>query len=109
MPMKGNRLGWIYIVRAANGSGPVKIGWSKRPSERLKLMHWGSPVELEFIDIRRAQERVERDLHRRLKRYRLRGEWYDLPPEILIDVIVELQDKAPLPWSPAREAAELTA
>lgn len=68
--------GWVYFVAPVNG-GPIKIGWSATdPSERIKELQVGSPVELELIGCRVGCPEDERGLHRRFRHDRLHGEWF---------------------------------
>ena len=96
-------MGWIYLVRAKKGNGPIKIGWSSRPTERLRLMHWGSPVELEFIDLRWGPRIFEAEIHRKLRKHKLRGEWYSLAPKELEDLLVFIHERCPLGWTEETE------
>lgn len=90
--------GWyVYFIQAEDG-GPVKIGRSKNPTERLKALQTASPKRLV---IRRLQSmhyheslKVEKGLHRRYAEARLDGEWFRPIPELatLARAIPEVED-----------------
>ena len=61
----------------------VKIGVSVNPQDRLEKLQIGSPVKLELLKSYELQDYVEGLLHKFLKEHRVRGEWFDLPNEIL--------------------------
>lgn len=70
----------VYVIQ--HQLGPVKIGITKDPRERLENLQTGTPFKLK---IRKTQEtedatEVEKFLHKKFKRYRIQGEWFDLPP-----------------------------
>lgn len=90
------KMGWVYLVRASNNMGPVKIGWSQTPEARLKLMHWGSPTDLTFIFKVWAPQSFETELHRRLKKYRVRGEWFNLNNRQLTSLLKFIYKRYPV-------------
>lgn len=68
--------GFVYFVRAKNGTGPIKIGYSWRPEQRLETLLTWSPVDLEIlvaidadIETEKAIQNVFADLH-------WRREWF---------------------------------
>jgi len=62
-----------YFIQADSG-GPVKIGKTGNPEQRLKDMQTGSPVKLMIIHI--INEDVESQMHRRFAKHRIHGEWF---------------------------------
>lgn len=68
---------YVYFVEAKN-LGLVKIGFSKDPSKRLKDLQTGSPDELEGLFTFPGTKQKEKELHRKLHRFRVRGEWFKL-------------------------------
>jgi hypothetical protein len=59
----------------------MKIGKSRNPEERLKQMQTGCPGEMKMMAKIRCRSEmhalyVERLIHRNLKRYHIRGEWF---------------------------------
>jgi hypothetical protein len=78
---------YVYAI-AASAVDAVKIGISSDPADRLRSLQTGCPVPLKLrasqdcLD-REAARWCEQHLHRRLKRYRLDGEWFKTGPLIL--------------------------
>ncbi len=81
-------MGIIYLVKMGE-TDFHKIGISKYESVALRLasLQTSSPYELtmlrsvEVIDARA----LEQDLHTKLKRYRVRGEWFQLETEKILE------------------------
>ena len=72
---------YLYII--AGNTAPSKVGIANNPEHRLKALQTGNPTLLKIhliipCDNVRALERI---LHKKLGRYRLKGEWFDLSPE----------------------------
>ena len=72
----GEAKGWVYFA-ASGEDGPVKIGWAKDPEKRLHSLQTGHPEELDLIALIPGTRHLEADIHRRLWKSRLRGEWFD--------------------------------
>lgn len=73
------RTGHIYFLRAAEY---VKIGFSTKPSKRLKDLALSIPMESTVAGIHAGTNLQEQRLHRAFARFRVRGEWYWWVPEI---------------------------
>lgn len=72
----------VYVIQ--HELGPVKIGIAENPRKRLGDLQVSSPFELKVrqtATVTNAQA-VERYLHTRFAGYYIRGEWFDLPPEL---------------------------
>lgn len=65
----------IYFIHDKQ-SGAVKIGYAADPQKRLAELQTGCPNGLELIRTLHGQRREEKEVHRRLKRFRHRGEWF---------------------------------
>jgi hypothetical protein len=74
-------MGWIYFI----GDGElVKIGYSADdPGRRLEQLQTGNPRPLRLIAQYRGERYHERYLHQRFDGHHVRGEWFQLTPEIL--------------------------
>lgn len=64
-----------------NNDGPYKIGYTSNIDQRLESMHIGSPDDFVLHasrDVENKQEAMdcERNAHRMLAEYRIRGEWF---------------------------------
>lgn len=70
----------VYIIE--HELGPLKIGVAKRPSSRLRDLQTSCPYELSLKRSKQCDDAqaVENYLHTRFSHYRMRGEWFDIPP-----------------------------
>ena len=82
--------GIVYIVRA-DGTTRIKIGRSALPGPRLASLETASPYRLKVLRQIPAQDSafLERLLHQRYKRYRQKGEWFELPADVLHSLLQE--------------------
>lgn len=71
--------GFVYLVAEAE-EGPVKIGRSSDYWKRLKEIQIGNPrpLRLKALLYTRECEVIEAQVHDRLGRRRIRGEWFDV-------------------------------
>lgn len=76
--------GYVYFVRAQ--SGPVKIGWTRGLRSRMNGLQTHHYETLELIGVSKTERSAERDMHRRLREYRIRGEWF-VPTEAVMCAI----------------------
>ena len=67
-----------YVIQCAD-SNRVKIGASKNPESRLRILQIGSPSPLRLIAILDVDERWAHD---DLREYRLHGEWFAWGPVV---------------------------
>lgn len=71
----------IYVI-AAHKEGPVKIGFSADPEERLKQLQTGHPEPLTLyysLSFEKKQAKLmERIIHKTIKLHRTHGEWFDI-------------------------------
>ena len=86
---KGQK-GIVYIVHA-EGTTRIKIGRSALPGPRLASLETASPYRLKVLRQIPAQDSafLERLLHQRYKRYRQKGEWFELPIDVLHALLQE--------------------
>src|SRR5215471_1343136 len=71
----------VYVLWAL-WTERFKIGIAASP-RRIHDIQACSPVELVLVGMRPATIRDEFELHTALRRYRVHGEWFDLPEEEL--------------------------
>jgi Meiotically up-regulated gene 113 len=104
---------FIYFVRQGD-RGPVKIGITNEAppfGDRLSDLQVGNPERLSVIHfIRGADKELEREIHRRLEKHRIRGEWFK--PSGAVYALVDLPEKwcegcgrRPLLWHAQRFCA----
>lgn len=87
---------YIYVIVGDGVS--IKVGISVRPKRRLRELQTGSSIELRLfaainVPDRELAERIERKVHRILRRRHLSGEWYFMPPEQAVELIAGLAAK----------------
>lgn len=68
--------GYIYFV-LAGVSGAIKIGYSAKPSKRVRALGTSHHEELECIFTMRGTQQDEKALHKRFAEFRKRGEWFE--------------------------------
>lgn len=67
----------VYLIQSVLG-GPIKIGVAHEVNSRLAAIQIHCPFELKVLHvIEHGGYAIERELHRRLKQYRLHGEWFE--------------------------------
>lgn len=68
----------VYIIGNVN-QGVCKIGYSKKPYKRLKMIQTGCPYPVYVLryysGIGRKEEHL---LHRKYQRYKIHGEWFEI-------------------------------
>jgi hypothetical protein len=67
-----------FISAAAKPRHPIKIGFSSTRSVRNRLaqIQTGYPYPLEILLVIEGTRDLEQEMHRALRAYRLRGEWF---------------------------------
>lgn len=83
-PAKSRQLIFVYFIKPKHRSGPIKIGSSLSPKNRLRQFSSSSPLPLEIIGSARGSYSDEASIHSRLASYRLHGEWFEASPEVLL-------------------------
>ena len=84
---------YLYVIGSQNTTdGPVKMGLSADPDQRVKDLQTGHPEPLmvyhrEPVEIERVRL-YERLLHRDNNHYRRHGEWFDLSVEQAIAYVI---------------------
>lgn len=71
--------GVVYFIRT---DGFIKVGRTTNFDNRLAKLQTGSPHELEVLLVVPGGSGLEADIHRDLKEYRHRGEWFRETPEV---------------------------
>lgn len=78
----------IYIIGTSR-DGPLKIGIAANPWNRLRELQTGSAVPLRLFWSYACWRPADREalIHRILGRYRLTGEWFEVPVEMAMAAI----------------------
>lgn len=96
----------IYFVRPVGAPGPIKIGSSTTPKNRLNfLLNW-SPVDLELVCAAPGIRGVERAIKLRFGDHYIRNEWYE-PCAGIVAILEEVQQTGRLPSDLAAEAHQI--
>lgn len=74
--------GLVYFIQAGD-DGPVKVGRSADPRDRLMQLQTSHFAVLHLRAVVAGGPRLEGELHRRLRDHRLLGEWFSPAPEVL--------------------------
>ena len=74
--------GFIYFVQQGD-DGPVKIGWSYDPKNRIDQLQTANPAKLCLLGSYPGSEGDERELHKSLSKHRVRGEWFKPCDEVM--------------------------
>jgi hypothetical protein len=79
---------WLYAIQAGEG-GPVKIGVTNSPGQRLRTLQTGNAETLRGIAAWRGHGFEEGQLHEEYAYARMRGEWFRPVPE-LVEMVLAL-------------------
>lgn len=71
----------LYFIKINRKKGPIKVGVTMDIDERLRSLQTANPYELKVLasiccKSKRHAFELEQDIHVKLKRYRVRGEWF---------------------------------
>lgn len=72
----------VYFLRPVGVPGPVKIGWSVLPTERLRAYQSWSPIPLELVARTPGAEPLEARFHSHFAHLHSHGEWFHAAPEL---------------------------
>lgn len=72
---------YLYVIQAEDG-GPVKIGVSRNPANRLSQLQSAHHKPLRIVDSFEGSYATEKRIHERLSEKRLSGEWFEDCPEL---------------------------
>lgn len=80
---------FVYFIQVIGG-GPIKIGCSRDPYNRLVSMLAWSPYPLEIVATADGDYVTEGQLHHRFRRHRMQGEWF-APGDDLVQYMHEVK------------------
>lgn len=75
---------FVYFIGAE--TGPIKIGIAVNPENRLKGLQTSHHEKLAILATVSGDLDTEKAYHRRFKRYRIKGEWFERCPEIEAEI-----------------------
>lgn len=82
--------GFVYILRAGEF---VKIGRSRRLDNRIKTLKIQLPFPVEVLNAFPCENaaKSERHLHEFFAKYRVNGEWFELPEKVLAGWLIRIE------------------
>lgn len=80
--MRRERPSFVYFLRPVGADGPVKIGCSSYPEERLQSFMLWSPVALEVVAKLHGDELLEWRFHQAFSDFHSHSEWFRSAPII---------------------------
>lgn len=88
-------MSFVYVIAHEQGGGPVgpvKIGVSSKPEARIRSLQSGNPNKLALfcqfnLQSRKMARYMERATHHMRRENALRGEWFDMSPELAAEYI----------------------
>lgn len=82
---------YVYLIWQSSSS-LYKIGVSKAPYKRLRELQSGQGVVLRLVAVMLVKDAYEKEgeLHKRYQAFRRNGEWFELPPLVLLDIMHQL-------------------
>ena len=72
---------YIYFIQQGD-DGPIKIGYSTDVTERIRRMRTCSPYEIYIRLVISGNLDFEKNIHKKFKKYKMRGEWFQNTKEI---------------------------
>lgn len=81
---------YVYLLRA--GESHYKVGVAKSVKKRLAGLQTSNPVKVEIVSTKLLDDAyaTERALHLHLKEWNVSGEWFNLEPEQVIELLIEI-------------------
>lgn len=83
-------MSYVYFIRMIDRLGPIKIGYSWHPEERLKALAVWSPYELEIAATAGGEAILEAQVHNHFFDLHLHHEWFR-PDARLLEAIEALR------------------
>lgn len=78
--------GYVYFIQRRSG-GPIKIGHSRKPHDRIRTLQTANPEKLVFLALAKGSKEDEKKLHSLFGFCRIHtgggDEWFEPVPELL--------------------------
>lgn len=89
---------FVYIIateRMGRTLGPCKCGITSAPEARVASLQTGNPNRIKLSAFlgpmsRASAAAVEAEMHHAYRQYRMRGEWFLVDPEIMVDCLADI-------------------
>jgi DNA segregation ATPase FtsK/SpoIIIE-like protein len=81
---------YVYLLRA--GDNHYKVGVAKSVKSRVAGIQTSNPTKIHIVSTKLLEDAyaTERELHARLKQWNVSGEWFELEPRQVIDLLIEI-------------------
>lgn len=66
----------IYFITEVDSKNRIKIGYSKTPSNRLRVLQTGSPEKLAILNVIDGGLDKEKEIHNKFAHLHVNGEWF---------------------------------
>jgi hypothetical protein len=90
---------FVYFMRRVDGTGPIKIGNTSAPQQRLREINLTCESELQILALAPGGFTAERAVHLKFASERIRGEWFS-PSAELAEFIDKVEATGELPLLP---------
>lgn len=90
-----SRPSYVYFIKPAGMPGPIKIGCSYIPTERLSALSTWSPFALEIIATVEGGQRLERNIHECFADLHSHREWFHAGAR-LVEAIEKIKSGVPI-------------
>ena len=82
-------MNYLYVIRCLDY---YKIGYSKNPSKRLTSLQVSNPFDLQFLILHKCRDAksIESQLHKQYEKLKIRGEWFALTHNEILEIKFEL-------------------
>lgn len=85
---------YVYLIQCYD-TDFYKIGVADDPQGRVAILQTGCPYQLDLVitcrmATRSAAVQAERGIHSKLSKYSVRGEWFQLPGDIVNQIIRDM-------------------
>ncbi len=103
------KIGHLYFLQVAP-FGPVKIGWTSGcVTTRMRALQRSSPYEIKWLGAAELPRSSEKDAHRVLSAYHLRGEWFHPTPDVMafverVSAVFDLQSYTEFYFRPSLQS-----
>lgn len=81
--------GYVYFVQCNEFT---KIGFAADVQQRFCNLQIGNPYQLRLLRTIASDNpvEIEEEIHSRLEKYHVRGEWFQIPLDVLADLLEEV-------------------
>lgn len=82
----------VYLIWQ-DGTSHYKIGKADKPAKRLKDLQTGHSGKLHLVAQMECKDALRKEvyLHQKYRKFRVNGEWFNIPPTALHQVFAEFQ------------------